>query len=237
MAVQTASETQVKDPQESAGGVAADATTPTLPSASTDAAAQEQTVGQTPSLTPEQLEQLLSSDDVQARIYRQAQSMTDKRAHQAELVRQEEARKQRETQMDDEEYGRYVRDQTRLNEYTTALGQKSLGVVLTNIKTHALAQIGDKALRAEMAEKADQYESLGEFVGACVKVEIERRDAAKTPKREKELRGLITKELTGEQATDLVPQLGRGSPTAGTTKLHGRKRIAAALAEVRKEKQ
>lgn len=235
MAGKTASETQVKGPQESAGSVA-DATNATPPSAGTDQVAQEQPVSQTPSLTPEQLEQLLSSDDVQARIYRQAQSMTDKAAHKADLVRQEEARKQRETQMDDEEYGRYVRDQTRLNEYTTALGQKSLGSVLTNIKTQALASIGDKALRAEMDAKADQYESLGDFVGACVKAEIERREAAKTPKREKELRDLITKEQMGEQAKDLVPQLGRGSPAARDTKLHGRERIAEALAEVRKEK-
>lgn len=235
MAVQTASEAQVKGPQESAGGVA-DATTPTPPSASTDLVVQEQTAGQQPSLTPEQLDELLSRDDVQARIYRQAQSMTDKAAHKADLARQEEARKKRETQMDDEEYGRYVRDQTRLNEYTTALGQKSLGAVLENMKREALAQIGDKALRAEMEEKSNQYTSMGEFFGALVKAEIGRRDAAKTPKRDKELRDLITKELTGEQAADLVPQLGRGSPTAGTTKLHGRDRIAAGLAELRKKK-
>ncbi len=235
MAVQTASEAQSKDPQESAGSVA-DATNATPPSASTDPAAQEQTVGQTPSLTPEQLEQLLSSDDVQTRIYQQAQSMKDKELHKADLERQEEARKKRETQMDDEEYGGYVRKQKALNEYTEALARKSLGSVLTNIKTQALAVIGDKGLRAEMDAKADQYETLGDFVGACVKVELERLDASKTPKREKALRDLITKELTGEQVTDLVPQLGRGSPTARTTKLHGRARIAADLAEMRKNK-
>lgn len=236
MAVQTASEAQVKEPQESAGGVA-DATTPTPPSASTEPAAQEQTAGQQPSLTPEQLEQLLSSEDVQARIYRQAQSMKDKELLKADLVRQEEAREKRETQMDDEEYGGYVRKQKALNEITAEMAKKSLGSVLTNIKTQALAAIGDKALRAEMDAKADQYETLGDFVGACVKMELERLDASKTPKREKELRGLITKELTGEQAKDLVPQLGRGSPTARTTKLHGRKRISAALAEKRKQKK
>lgn len=236
MAGKTASEAQREEPQEPAGGVAS-ATTPTPASTSTEPAAQEQTVGQQPSLTPEQVEQLLASADVQSRIYRQAQSMKDKELHQEQLRKEEEERQQRESAMDDEEYGQYVREQNRTSGLVEALARDSLGRVLTNMQTQALSTIGDKALRAEMAKKASTYPSLPEFMRACVEVELERRSTAQTPKREKELRDLITKEQMGDKETELVPQLGQGLPSAGKSKLHGRDRIAADLAEMRKSKK
>jgi len=246
MAGKTASEAQREEPQEPAGGVAPAtiaqaATTPTPASASTEPGAQEQTVGQQPSLTPEQIGELLQSKQAQATIFRQAQSLKDKMLHQERLKRQqqeeEEARQQRESAMDDEEYGRYVREQSRTSGLVEALAKDSLGRVLTNMQTQALSTIGDKALRAEMAKKASTYPSLPEFMRACVEVELERRSTAQTPKREKELRDLITKEQMGEQASELVPQLGQGLPSAGKSKLHGRERIAAELAEMRKTRK
>jgi len=199
-------------------------------------AVQEQKVEQPPELTDQQIEALLSRKDVQARMYQRAQSMKDKELQQERLRREGEAEKQRVASMDDDEYGRYVRQRTNVEQVARKLAIQEMGRQMAEVQTQALAQISDKKLRAEMEAKASTFTSLPDFFRACVKAEADHQIQRELAKKEPEVREAITKELTASQEDELYPQLGRGLPVGRESDLHGRELITAAYAEERRKR-
>lgn len=212
MAEETTSGAVGQSPGGGTADVAQATTAPPQPEG-TAPAVQEQTISP-PGLTDEQIEGLLGRKDVQARIYQQAQSMADQRAHQERLRQQAEAEQRRVEGLDDEEYGSLVR---RQQQSLAAAQQVAMGAVartLVEMQDKTLSVITNKKVREEMAAKSSEFKTYPEFVQACVNAEAEYQVGQQLTQREKELRAVITKELQAEQADTLVPQLGRGTPAA-----------------------
>ena len=225
-------------PQEKSAG---DVTAVTTPDAPSEGQVQEKTA-ETPKveppskMTPEQLKELIASKDGQAMIYRQAQAMKDREAHQERLRQQQEQARSKVAEMDDEEFGRHLRTTQQEQEAVRQQMTPVIGKLLTDAQDQALSQISDEAIRAEVATKANagEYKTFPEFLAACINAEAQQRTdkqvKREVAKREKELRESIQNELTADQADVAIPQLGRGIPTSRVSDLHGIDAIREGLA-------
>jgi len=235
---ETTSTTEGQKPQEPVVDVAP-ATTPPPPSEGQKPPEGEQKVTGPPELSEEQIEQLLARKDVQARVYRRAQSMKDKEIAQDRLKRQQAEEKRRIETMDDEEYGSYTRAQTQRQTSLQQGVMQALGGLFPQMQEQGLSVISNKKAREETPAKASEFKTLPEFLAACAKAEAEHQIGLRMTKAEKELRESLTEEIRAEQADQLYPQLGTGLPTARIEDLHGESAIgaglAAALAKKRQE--
>lgn len=237
MADETTSTTEGQKPQEPVVDVAPATTTPPS-SESQRPPGEEQKVEGPPELSDEQIEQLLSRKDVQARMFRQVQSMKDKELHQERLKRQQEEERRRREGMDDEEYGSYTRAQEQRQATLQQGVTQALGGLFTQMQEQALSVISNKKVREEMAAKSASFETFPEFLQACAKAESEHQIGLRMTRREKELRASLTEEIRADQAEQLYPQLGRGLPTAREPDLHGQSAIAAGVkAELEKQRK
>jgi len=228
-------------PQEQGRGDVAGSSA-TTPAASSEGAVQEKSAT-TPQvepsgLTPEQVKALLSSKEAQALIFRQAQSLKDKEAHAAELRRQQEEERRRIEEMDDEEFGRHLRTQQQEQEAIRQKVTPVLGKLLTDAQQQALAQVSDEATRAALVTKANagEYKTFPDFLAACIDAEAESRAKKQLPKRERDMRDAIRKEVFADQADIVAPDIGRGIPTSRVQDLHGIDAIRAGLAEMHKQR-
>lgn len=186
-------------------------------------------------ITPELIEKVLSHQEVQNRIYRQAQSMKDRELHR--LRQEQEAREQQRKieQMDDEEYGRWQRQQARLQQATQAAVRETLAQVFTKAQERAVASIEDDDARAEVEEKlaANAFDEFEDFLDAVAEAKAKSKTAKEVAKArkqlEKEIRESLEKERTADEA-NFAPEFGRGLPAA-RRKLSGMQSISAGFAE------
>ncbi len=238
MSPETSSEAAGQNPEEPQEQPTGDVSPETTPRESSEGQVQEQ--GSQDELDDEKLEQLLKDKRVQARIYQQAQSLADRRLHQERLRREQEEEQKKLQRMDDEEYGRYLRRQERLQQMAQPLLTQTLEKVFTDAQEQALSTIEDEEARAEVVTRlqANEFKSLPEFLKAVAQAQsavATKKQIQREAKRlEKELRESIQKELTAEQAEELVPQLGRGVPTR--REVHGIEAISEGFAERLKKK-
>jgi len=230
------SEAGGQEPQVQAGDVAA-ATTPKPESEGAAPPVQEQVATQPQPLLEEQIGSFLASKQGQSAIYRLAQSMKDKELNQERLRRQQEEEKRRLDGMDAEEYGLYRRQQEQDEGKIRAGVTDQLGRLLGQMQRVALDQISSKAVREQVEAKANAgaYKSFPEFFAACVKADADHKVQTQVGRREKQLREVITKEVTAEQVGEMAPQLGTGVPVARTSEKHGRELLSEGIGELRKK--
>jgi hypothetical protein len=216
-------------------------TTSTAPASETAPAAQEQTPKPT-ALPRERIKELLDTDkDVQAEIYRRAQSMKDQELHRERLRAQQEAEQRKLQEMDDEEFGRYQRQRAERDALLQQEMTPRLARVLNDVRDTFLAAIEDEEARADVAkrEAAGEFQTAKDFYSAVVDAKAKsltaKQLAREKSRMEKELRESITKELTAEAADVPTPEVGRGLAAPRYQDLHGIDAIKAALAQKAKK--
>lgn len=197
-------------------------------------------------LTPEQVNELLRSNKAaQSAAYRLAQSMKDKEL--ARLRQEQEAQRQREEErrkleeMDDEDYGRHIREQQRMEELVRQRAIETMVPVLQQVQGSALGALSDAQLRAELEARitSGELNDLGQIVKTIIDTEVSAREQKLTPKLETKLRQEIREALEKERAAeaadddDTPPILGSGLPT-GARELHGDALLAAGIADLRR---
>lgn len=202
---------------------------------------QEQASPEPPELTEEQIENLLTRKEVQAKIYQQAQSMKDKELYQERFQRQQQEEQERLDSLDDEEYGEHMRQQQEQQKLVQQTQRQVAGQamtrLLTNMQDRALSQISDEDVREQMRAKSREFQTFEDFFGACVQAEAGYQAKSQLTEREKELRKAIQKEVQAEYADQLAPELGRGIPVDQRKDLHGQQAIAEGFAEALKKKR
>ncbi len=209
--------------------------------------AQDQGTGNAGELSTEQLLGLLAARPELAEALadaepfkRRVQSEADKRleryrreqeARQAEreAQRQAEERQRALDELDDEDYGRTVREQQKLSAQTTAQTAEVVSATYRQLGESLLAAIPDQQSR-EKVETAT-YQRWDDFVAACLEAAAEGRAAKKVVERERQIREAALKNATAETADQFAPNLGTGLPVSNTPVLHGRAAIAAGFAE------
>lgn len=198
-------------------------------------------------LTPEQVNELLRSNKAaQSAAYRLAQSMKDKELarirQEQEAQRKAAEERRRLEEMDDEDYGRHIREQQRIEELVRQRAIETMVPVLQQVQGSALGALSDAQLRAELEARitSGELNDLGQIVKTIIDSEVSAREQKMTPRLEtklrKEIREALEKERAAEQADDddTPPILGSGLPT-GSRELHGTALIAAGVAEMRRE--
>jgi hypothetical protein len=226
-------------PAQSSGQV----TTSTAPASETAPAAQEQTVAPPAErMTRERIKELLETDkDLQAEIYRRAQSMKDQELHRERLRAQQEAEQRRIQEMDDEEYGRYLREQADMQSRLQQEMTPRLARVLNDVRDTFLSSIEDEEARAEVTKREanGEFQTAKDFYRAVVEAQAKSLTAKQLAREEarlkKELREAITKELTAEAADVPTPEIGRGLAAPRYQDLHGIDAIKAGLAQRRRQ--
>ena len=200
-------------------------------------------------LTPEQVNELLRRNkSAQQAVYRQAQSMKDKelarwQREQEEARRQDEERRKLE-EMDDEDYGRLVREQQHTDELVRRRAIETMVPVFQALQGEALGALSDAQIRAQIEQRitsgelGDLNQILKTIIDAEVGAKAEKQLAKLEVKLRKEIREALEKEHAAEQADDDAPPvLGSGLPT-GSQELHGESLLAAGYAEkVEKQKK
>lgn len=196
-------------------------------------------------LTPEQVNELLRSNKAaQSAAYRLAQSMKDKELarirQEQEAQRKAAEERRRLEEMDDEDYGRHIREQQRMEELVRQRAIETMVPVLQQVQGLALGALSDAQLRAQIHERitSGELNDLGQIVKTIIDSEVSAREQKMTPKLEaklrKEIREALEKERAAEQADDDTPPiLGSGSPT-GARELHGDALLAAGIADLRR---
>lgn len=185
------------------------------PSTAESAPAQEQ---QPTAYTQEQVNEML------ARRERELQSAKDRELHRARLQAQAEvdaARRASEEQarlenMDDEDYGRYVREKVTKDQELGAQASAHVTRAMLDVQAQTLSQITDADKRAEIEGKINdgQYKSWGDLIGDVVTAAV----AAQLAKESKVVKEAARKEATAEIANIPVPVLGSGTNSTRSTR-------------------
>ncbi len=198
-------------------------------------------------LTPEQVNAILSRNKVaQAELYRKAQSMKDKEI--ARLRQEQDAQRKRDEErreleeLDDEDFGRRIREQQRMDALISEHATARMLPVLGEVQSTALSKLSDAQIRAQIQERitSGEFTSLGQILDAVLESETDARAQKAIAKMEtklrKEIREAIEKERTAEAADDddAPPVIGSGLPT-GSRELHGTALLAAGVADMRRE--
>ena len=135
-----------------------------------------------------------------------------------ERARQEQAEKERKmlAEMDDEDYGRYVREQQKAEATRQEALRQSLAQSFQVIESKVLETVSDSKVRQELAERAanNEFKTFEEFHRAVVKAEANRETMTAIKKRETELREAFKNGRLAEDAAFAAPQTGSGLPTA-----------------------
>jgi hypothetical protein len=191
--------------------------------------AQEAGASQNPfaGMTPEQIQQ---------EIERRAQSMKDRELHRVRLQMEQEMaqRAQMEAQrreweeLDDEEYGRRMRQAQQEQAATGEQVRKALMGAFVQMQEDALSMVGSQKTRDALKARSDsgEFHSFAEFHAAIVDAAAQERLAKERANLEKQIRGAAVREAT---ADNIPPILGSGIPTqsgADLSKLSSEQLIA-----------
>lgn len=161
--------------------------------------------------TEETVKQMLAQRE------RELQSAKDKELHRARLQAQAEveaARRASEEQarlesMDDEDYGRYVREKVTKDQTLNAQANERARQVMLDVQEQTLSQVTDSAERSKIEAKINggEYKSWGEMIGDVVAATV----AVQLAKESKAAKEAARKEATAEIANIPVPVLGSGT--------------------------
>jgi uncharacterized membrane protein len=188
------------------------------------------TQAQEPQQTPPQ--DPLADEKVQAAIEaerRKWQSQKDREIHQVRMeVQQQLDRQRREAEeraklegMDDEDYGRYVREQAQKQRDLDETTRSSVTQAMLAVQAQSLEAIPDKDVREAIEKKINEgtYKSWGELQKDLLEAYTEKKVAKARVELEKSIREAVQKELAAQLADTPVPTLGSGLPTKSARNL------------------
>ena len=192
---------------------------------------QERATGdELPQLTKEQLAKLIAANPDLAEaladaepIRRRVQSEADKRLDRfrremEQKAKEDEGRKAQETEqarvseLDDEDYGRYMREQQAKQQETQQRLQDVWQSEYTKIGQSLLNAIPDPAVRQQVNDGT--YASWDEFREACVEAAIETRAKQKGAKRQKVSGEASSKEQTAEETEEAANVVSAAPPAS-----------------------
>lgn len=233
--------------------------TSTDPQATSDdkAALQEQQVRPPAPATKEvpDIDKLVAEKVEAAR--RKLQSDNDQRIHQERIRAQAEARAQLEAQlqqqadaqrinaMDDEEFGKFYREQSKtVNErqaiMTQAQQQAALGWVNT-IRAIAQKKLTDEEKaefqRRDTPGSSDQFQSFEEMLDFLSETRVKRDLEKAVKEKEKTIREAIEKERAAKEAEENAPILDSGRPTPSDANASSEDNILQGLIDMQRNKR
>jgi hypothetical protein len=170
----------------------------------------------------------------QTQTYRRAQAMKDKEIANLQKRQEQEAQAHKVQEMDDEEYGRYLREVQAQQSQVQPVVQQRLYEVLSQIHEHTLSAITDEGAREAVLAKTPEFASYTDFLKAAIEAEAEHR-TRKAVEREvakvrKEVYETARKEAQAELSESVTPEVRTGLPPRGRV-LHGQEAISAGFAE------
>lgn len=197
--------------------------------------ATQEPAPQQETLTRAQVEEMLEQER------RKLQSAKDRELHQQRMAwQQEQERLRLEAEerarlegMDDEDYGRYVREQQNKMREQQESAQKVRENLIMAVQNETLGQISDKELRAEIEAQINegQFKSWGELQQAIISKATAKEVAKTKTQMEASIREAVQKELAAQLADTPTPTLGTGLPTRPTRNLSADENIALGFAE------
>jgi len=191
------------------------------------------------------IDTILSRPEVAEQIRRRVQSEADKRLvryqQQLEARRKAEEQQRRMEQMDDEDYGAFVREQQQMEGYARQRTQQMLAESYGKLTEQVLASVKDETLREQLAKRneADEFESFDAFLDARDEAVLEAEKQKMASSLEKQIREAVQKELKAQEAEQArAPVLGSGLPTTqlDIKSMTPDQLIAAGLASRQKKK-
>lgn len=201
--------------------------------------ATQEPAPQQETLTRQQFEAMLAEE--KERLRREMQSAKDREIHQTRLAWQQEQERLRLEQeerarlegMDDEDYGRYVREQQNKMREQQESAQKVRENLIMAVQNETLGQISDKELRAEIEAQINegQFKSWGELQQAIISKATAKEVAKTKTQMEASIREAVQKELAAQLADTPTPTLGTGLPTRPTRNLSADENISIGFAE------
>jgi hypothetical protein len=188
---------------------------------------------------------------------RKLQSENDQRIHLERLRAQAEARAALEAQlqqqadaqrinaMDDEEFGKFYREQSKtVNErqaiMTQAQQQAALGWVNT-IRAIAQKKLTDEEKaefqRRDTPGSSDQFQSFEEMLDFLSETRVKRDLEKAVKEKEKTIREAIEKERAAREAEENAPILDSGRPTPSDANASSEDNILAGIIELQRNKR
>lgn len=138
-------------------------------------------------------------------------------------------------EMDDEEFGRFMRENQRAQQATQAQIVQTLRGVYSEQTAQVLGIVSDSKARQEVEERNNkgEFKSFGEFLHAAQEAELGARIEKSKAELEKQIRETVQKEMTAQNAASGGVVLGSGMPTLkfDFEKLSPKEKIKAALRE------
>jgi len=155
---------------------------------------------------------------IEEQVRRAVQSRLDKVAHEAELraerrLREEMERRQQQQameQMSDEQLGRYVRENQRVQAVVQQQQREWMERVLREQENALLKSIQDAKVREDLKERADrgEFQSFEDYLHAMQEAAVASREA----KLRETIREAVKRELNPQKAASSATQLGAGIP-------------------------
>ena len=168
-------------------------------------------------LTRQQAEEMLEQ---QRRAW---QSQKDRELHQAQMRwQQEQERLRRDAEerarldgMDDEDFGRFVREQQQKQQELAEITRSSVTQSMLTVQQQTLDQIPDADVREQIINGINEgkYQNWGELQKALLDAVTEKRVAKTRAELEQSIREAVQRELTAQLADTPTPSLGTGLPT------------------------
>jgi len=174
------------------------------------------------------------------------QSERDRIRHQAMLEAQQkleaqrayEAEQKRLAEMDDEEFGQYMRQMQQEQARLTQIQQQVAMQQWATYHNQFLSTIKDPDLRNELEQRGQrgEFQSYTEFLEAAQRAQLEKeleaKLAAERKRLEKEIRDAVQKERTAEETeNDSGPVIGSGTPTSYAERMTSDQLIATGWQE------
>ena len=168
---------------------------------------------------PELAEALADSEPVRRRIQGEADKRLDRFRRDAEAARAQEAAQQQQaaeqqriSEMDDEDLGRYVREQQNKQQATQEQVAAALATENRRMGQMYLDAIPDPQVRQRVNE--GKYDSWESFAKTCVDAAVEATDKQRLAKREKVQSESVTKGETAEEVETAAAIItGVGAPS------------------------
>ena len=151
------------------------------------------------------------------------QSQKDRELHQAQMRwQQEQERLRRDAEerarldgMDDEDFGRFVREQQQKQQELAEITRSSVTQSMLTVQQQTLDQIPDADVREQIINGINEgkYQNWGELQKALLDAVTEKRVAKTRAELEQSIREAVQRELTAQLADTPTPSLGTGLPT------------------------
>lgn len=198
----------------------------------------------------------LVAEKVEA-MRRKLQSENDQRVHMERMRAQQEARAaldlqmqqqaeaQRINAMDDEEFGKYFREQSKVvNERQAVLTQAQQQAALGWVNT--IRAIAEKKLtddekaefrRRDTPGSPDQFQSFEQMLDFLADTRVKREVEKVSKEKEKTIREAIEKERAAKEAEESAPILDSGKPTPSGASATSDDNILAGIIELQRSKR